>query len=1298
MTSKNNQTERLRKMSMEDKQDRFSIRKLAIGAASVLLGFSFVAASGQIAKADTIDSNGQETSTETSNQDKKIATSVKVSNNDKSKTDITTYSGLHSFLRSSERTEPTQGQSSNASSETENTSQKQDNGSGKMQTDSAEDLANAATDLQTEIGKGDDFVKTEPYKQATADQQQAVSIAITHGKEVLNKYNHFVNTNDETLKVSLFDLTDAKTTIGAMITAAIHTAGTQSLDNLTDYGDWKLQYSNITKILIINGGSSNNTNALDSTLYEFLSQSNVLGNEADNIQYIDINSDIKLKQDHIGDLPIIPPSTVPNHYGVFGNLQGLKEIRGLNHIKHDGSGGTMGFSYLFAEDPVLTTLDFNGFKTDDVESFDSMFADDTNLEKVDNISFNAQSVRTMSRMFYMNSSLKELDLRNFSTTINPSSSVIMSNMFDGDGNLKKITFGNQFVTSRVTKMDSMFNNDGALTEINGLNQFNTSGVTDMSNMFASTGANENLDLSNFNTSHVTTMAGMFQGSTVKKITLGNGFSNNPGLLDVSSMFAGADADYENLSSIVGLNNLDTSHVTTMANMFNGTTKLKELDLTPLKFTQNPTTTDMLTNAGDEDRFVLTLGHNVKLGTGSGLGSYVTGTGYRGYIRELGTGTISDPSGQVYLPNPDFSALQSIYSSGSAPANKTYVIFDQGPDNKTFIPSKLTLTVHTDQRKIDSLENKLNSLIFTESDPITSVPKQYTGAQLKGLDDLLLQSNKTITGVNWVPNKALSAGSNDDYAITEPSSSTGVVTDTAGTLNHSSITTSTPTPPEGLIKVDFGDGSSVYVRVQFKVQAATIKPSAQAFNSSTDVIALDKRFDTNSVPGSYISLTGVPETDGVYFTIRKYATSEKFKPLWDSSKVESGSTTGDNPAVLPADVIIHYADGAEETVGSVPIKINSMESCSPVGSLNRQTYPNAKNTSLLANMKVNAISQDKNITNVVWTDATGIPNPGPTLTEVGTQSAYVKVSYADGSCKLMPISIQVIAQPKPGIYDDVTHPGNIGVPQYTDIGNDQQVANNAAASASVPAGTTASWGDNTLPNTNSQGDKGYHFINVTYPDGSTASIPININVGNAVTKDITLKHNAYIYGADGKRANGITLKAGSTVTTYGTKLINGREFYLTKDADYYLAAGNDKPAERNLVQAANVYSKKGKKLKTVKHAGTTVKTYGAPILIKGKEYYSIGKNRYISKDSFPPTPDTTLPGLNKGSLSTTGSRMRLKKNTYLYDEKGQRANSLILKSGSIIQTHGSIQINGKTYYAVDTGEYINAKNVDENWLG
>ncbi|MEB3365232.1 YSIRK-type signal peptide-containing protein [Lactobacillus sp. R2/2] len=37
MLGKNNYNERLRKMEMQDKQDHFSIRKLSIGAASVLL-------------------------------------------------------------------------------------------------------------------------------------------------------------------------------------------------------------------------------------------------------------------------------------------------------------------------------------------------------------------------------------------------------------------------------------------------------------------------------------------------------------------------------------------------------------------------------------------------------------------------------------------------------------------------------------------------------------------------------------------------------------------------------------------------------------------------------------------------------------------------------------------------------------------------------------------------------------------------------------------------------------------------------------------------------------------------------------------------------------------------------------------------------------------------------------------------------------------------------------------------------------------------------------------------------------
>lgn len=53
MLGKNNYDERLRKMDMQAKQDHFSIRKLNVGVASVLLGFTFLGLNNQVVKADT---------------------------------------------------------------------------------------------------------------------------------------------------------------------------------------------------------------------------------------------------------------------------------------------------------------------------------------------------------------------------------------------------------------------------------------------------------------------------------------------------------------------------------------------------------------------------------------------------------------------------------------------------------------------------------------------------------------------------------------------------------------------------------------------------------------------------------------------------------------------------------------------------------------------------------------------------------------------------------------------------------------------------------------------------------------------------------------------------------------------------------------------------------------------------------------------------------------------------------------------------------------------------------------------
>lgn len=63
MLSKNNFKEKIRQM--EEKKERFSIRKLTIGAVSVLLGFTFMGMQAQSAQASQVQENGNSVGVET---------------------------------------------------------------------------------------------------------------------------------------------------------------------------------------------------------------------------------------------------------------------------------------------------------------------------------------------------------------------------------------------------------------------------------------------------------------------------------------------------------------------------------------------------------------------------------------------------------------------------------------------------------------------------------------------------------------------------------------------------------------------------------------------------------------------------------------------------------------------------------------------------------------------------------------------------------------------------------------------------------------------------------------------------------------------------------------------------------------------------------------------------------------------------------------------------------------------------------------------------------------------------------
>ncbi|WP_236692641.1 SLAP domain-containing protein, partial [Lactobacillus amylolyticus] len=65
----------------------------------------------------------------------------------------------------------------------------------------------------------------------------------------------------------------------------------------------------------------------------------------------------------------------------------------------------------------------------------------------------------------------------------------------------------------------------------------------------------------------------------------------------------------------------------------------------------------------------------------------------------------------------------------------------------------------------------------------------------------------------------------------------------------------------------------------------------------------------------------------------------------------------------------------------------------------------------------------------------------------------------------------------------------------------------------------------------------------------------IAAGNVTGTSRTLKHNAYVYKTSKKRANKVTLKKGSSVTTYGSavKLANGKLYYRIGKTQYVKVA-------------------------------------------------------------------------------------------------------------------------------------------------
>lgn len=242
---------------------------------------------------------------------------------------------------------------------------------------------------------------------------------------------------------------------------------------------------------------------------------------------------------------------------------------------------------MFFQCSSLRSLDLSSFNTSKVIGMNLMFYNCTNLESIDLSSFETENLQQMPHMFYSCTKLETLDLSSFAT---PNMTSMLS-AFQNCKNLKTIYVTSAFTTDKVTEGPQAFagcvnlpnyNPDKTGVEMahTGEGGYLTAATASWVRWDAPTGtlsfhrsatkpAGDNiLDLGYGNYPNWDTHA-----AEIKKVVFKAGFRDETHTT-CSKWFSGCT----NLTSIEGIENLNTSNVKYMNEMFGQCSNLETLDL------------------------------------------------------------------------------------------------------------------------------------------------------------------------------------------------------------------------------------------------------------------------------------------------------------------------------------------------------------------------------------------------------------------------------------------------------------------------------------------------------------------------------------------------------------------------------------------------------------------------------------------------------------------------------------------------------------------------------------------------
>lgn len=297
----------------------------------------------------------------------------------------------------------------------------------------------------------------------------------------------------------------------------------------------------------------------------------------------------------------------------MGNMfNGCVALSNLN-LSGFKTGSLTDMRYLFSLCQSLESLDLSGFNTENVSSMVSMFSQCSSLRSLDLSSFNTSKVIDMNLMFYMCTNLESIDLSSFDTE----NLQQMARMFYSCTKLETLDLSS-FATPNMTSMLSAFQYCKNLKKIYVTSAFTTDKVTEGPYAFAGCVnlPNFNPDKTGVEMAHTgeggyltaataswvrwdapTGTLSFHRGATkpvgdniyelqygnrqdwndhaaeIKKVVFKAGFRDETHTT-CSKWFSGCT----NLTSIEGIENLNTSNVKYMNEMFGQCSNLETLDL------------------------------------------------------------------------------------------------------------------------------------------------------------------------------------------------------------------------------------------------------------------------------------------------------------------------------------------------------------------------------------------------------------------------------------------------------------------------------------------------------------------------------------------------------------------------------------------------------------------------------------------------------------------------------------------------------------------------------------------------